>query len=140
MGLSFKSGTDDLRYSPIVDVIEGLLGRGYLVKIYDKNVKLSEKTNTNREFIMSKIPFMYEFVTDDLDKVCDESDVLVVTNKEAEFCDIPQRYPGKTIVDLVRVWDDLDYTGNYEGISWGNINRNAAQGDKIEADMAKSEY
>ncbi len=82
LNLSFKSGTDDLRCSPIVDVIEGLLGKGYQVSIYDRNVKVSSDTNTNKDFIMSKIPFMYEFVTDDLDAVCSGSDVLVVTNKE----------------------------------------------------------
>lgn len=140
LGLSFKSGTDDLRCSPIVDVIEGLLGKGYQVSIYDRNVKVSSDTNTNKDFIMSKIPFMYEFVTDDLDAVCSGSDVLVVTNKEKEFSDIPQQYPGKAIVDLARMWDSLDYEGNYEGISWGNINSNASQAEAIEADMAKTEF
>lgn len=140
LGLSFKSGTDDLRCSPIVDVIEGLLGKGFQVSIYDKNVKASSDTNTNKDFIMSKIPFMYEFVTDDLDAVCSESDVLVVTNKEKEFADIPNRYLGKSIVDLARMWDNLDYDGNYEGISWGNINLNAAQGNEVDADMVKTEF
>lgn len=140
LGLSFKSGTDDLRCSPIVDVIESLLGKGYRIKIYDKNVKASSDTNTNRDFILSKIPFMYEFVTDDIDEVCSSSDVLVVVNKEPEFTDLPKKYPKKVIVDLVRMWDQLDYEGNYEGISWGNINTNSAQADMIEPDMAKTEF
>ncbi len=140
LGLSFKSGTDDLRCSPIVDVVEGLLGKGYQVKIYDKNVKVSGDTNTNKDFIMSKIPFMYEFVTDDLAEVCEESDVLVVTNKEKEFASIPEHYKGKAIVDLARMWGALDYEGNYEGISWGNINTNAAQTSTIQTDMACTEF
>ncbi len=140
LGLSFKPGTDDLRCSPIVDVVEALLGKGFQVRIYDKNVKVSEDTNTNKDFIMSKIPYMYEFVTDDLDEVCANSDVLVVTNKEKEFADVPARFPGKTIIDLARMWDELDYEGNYEGISWGNINRNAAQDAAVVADMARTEF
>lgn len=140
LGLSFKSGTDDLRCSPIVDVIEALLGKGFQVRIYDKNVKISEDTNTNKDFIMSKIPFMYEFVTDNLDEVCENSDVLVVTNKEAEFVNVPNKYPGKSIIDLARMWNELDYEGNYEGISWANINKNAAQNEAIEADMARTEF
>ncbi len=140
LGLSFKPGTDDLRCSPIVDVIEALLGKGFQVLIYDKNVKVSEDTNTNKDFIMSKIPYMYEFVTDDLEEVCANSDVLVVTNKEKEFTDVPARFPGKTIIDLARMWDELDYEGNYEGISWGNINRNAAQDAAVIADMARTEF
>lgn len=140
LSLSFKSGTDDLRCSPIVDVIESLLGRGYDVRIYDKYVKISSDTNTNRDFILSKIPFMFDFVTDDLDAVASESDVLVVTNKESEFVDIPKKYPGKYIIDLARMWDELDYDGNYEGISWGDINTNPNQNKKLESDMVKTEF
>lgn len=140
LGLSFKAGTDDLRCSPIVDVVESLLGKGFALRIYDKNVKLSEITGTNKDFIMAKIPHLQHFVYDDLDKVVTESDVLVVTNKEPEFEDLLQKYPGKIIVDLVRAWKEVDYDGNYEGISWGNINTNSAQSVKIEKDMAGTEF
>lgn len=140
LGLSFKAGTDDLRCSPIVDVVESLLGKGFELRIYDKNVKLSEITGTNKDFIMAKIPHLQHFVYDDLDKVVTESDVLVVTNKEPEFEDLLQRYPGKIIVDLVRAWKEVDYAGNYEGISWGNINANCAQDAKIDKDMAGTEF
>ena len=140
LGLSFKAGTDDLRCSPIVDVVETLLGKGFALRIYDKNVKLSEITGTNRDFIMAKLPHLQHFVYDDLDKVVSESDVLVVTNKEAEFTDLLQRYPGKIIVDLVRMWQDVDYAGHYEGISWGNINTNGKQADMIRKDMAGTEF
>ena len=140
LGLSFKAGTDDLRCSPIVDVVEILLGKGFELRIYDKNVKLSEITGTNKDFIMAKIPHLQHFVYDDLDKVIRESDVLVITNKEAEFDSLLQKYPGKIIVDLVRAWKEVDYAGNYEGISWGNINVNAKQGQSIEKDMAGTEF
>lgn len=140
LGLSFKAGTDDLRCSPIVDVVESLLGKGFELRIYDKNVKLSEITGTNKDFIVAKIPHLQHFVYDDLDKVATESDVLVVTNKEAEFEDLLQRYPGKIIVDLVRAWKEVDYAGNYEGISWGNINTNSAQSVRIDKDMAGTEF
>lgn len=140
LGLSFKAGTDDLRCSPIVEVVEALLGKGFQVAIYDKNVQISQLTGTNREFIMSKIPHLQHFVTDDLDKVASESDVLVVTNREAEFADIPARYPGKIIVDLVRMWDTLDYDGHYEGLAWAPINENPAQEAPREADFKKSAF
>ena len=140
LGLSFKAGTDDLRCSPIVDVVEVLLGKGFELRIYDKNVKLSEITGTNKDFIMAKIPHLQHCVYDDLDKVVRESDVLVITNKEAEFDSLLQKYPGKIIVDLVRAWKEVDYAGNYEGISWGNININAKQEQSIEKDMAGAEF
>lgn len=140
LGLSFKAGTDDLRCSPIVDVVETLLGKGFSIKIYDKNVKISELTGTNREFIMAKIPHLQHFVSDNLDSVADESDVLVVTNNEPEFRDLMTRYPGKIIVDLVRAWKEVDYNGVYEGLSWGNINTNSGQNTAIDREIIGSEY
>ncbi len=140
LGLSFKAGTDDLRNSPIVDVAEALYGKGYEIHIYDKNVRVSQLTGTNADFIAAKLPHLHEIITDDLDAVCSECDVLVITNKEKEFADIPSRYPHKCIVDLVRQFKELDYDGNYEGISWGNINTNEGQSLKLEKDMATTEF
>ena len=140
LGLSFKSGTDDLRCSPIVDVAEALLGKGYEIHIYDKNVRISQLTGTNADFIAAKLPHLHEIISDDLDAVCAESDVLVITNKEKEFSDVPARYPHKCIVDLVRQFTELDYEGNYEGISWGNINASPVQNDEIKRTMMKTEF
>ncbi len=61
---------------------------GFNIRIYDRNVKVSELTGTNKDFIMAKIPHLQHFVTDDLDVVCRNSDVLVVTNKEKDFADV----------------------------------------------------
>lgn len=140
LGLSFKAGTDDLRCSPIVDVVETLLGKGFAISIYDKNVKISELTGTNKDFIMAKIPHLQHFVSDNLEEVISKSDVLVVTNKEPEFADLLARHPGKVVIDLVRAWKEVDYDGYYEGLSWGNINTNDAQRRKIERDFKKSEF
>lgn len=140
LGLSFKAGTDDLRNSPIVDVAETLYGKGYEIKIYDKNVRVSQLTGTNADFIAAKLPHLHDIISDDLESVCNYCDVLVITNKEKEFSDVPNRFPHKCIVDLVRQFNNLDYDGNYEGISWGNINENVNQNMVLERDMAKTEF
>lgn len=140
LGLSFKAGTDDLRCSPIIDVIEALFGKGYDIHIYDKNVAVSQKTNTNADYIAAKLPHLHQIISDDLDEVCSIADVLVITNKEKEFSDVPQKYPHKIIVDLVRQFREIDYMGNYEGISWANINTNAAQDEEIVRDWEKTEF
>ncbi|MBQ6961280.1 MAG: UDP-glucose/GDP-mannose dehydrogenase family protein [Clostridia bacterium] len=140
LGLSFKAGTDDLRNSPIVDVIEVLYGKGYEIHIYDKNVRVSQLTGTNADFIAAKLPHLHDIISDDLDAVCNACDVLVITNKEKEFASVPEKYPNKCIVDLVRQFKEVDYAGNYEGISWGNINHNPAQEMKLDRDMAKTEF
>jgi GDP-mannose 6-dehydrogenase len=141
LGLSFKAGTDDLRCSPIVEIVEALLGKGFQISIYDRNVQVSRLTGTNLDFIMSKIPHLQHFVTDNLEAVADDSDVLVVTNKEAEFADLPQRFPGKIIVDLVRMWDAIDYDGHYDGLGWASINSNtAAQVKETSRDFQKCRF
>lgn len=140
LGLSFKAGTDDLRNSPIVDVAETLYGKGYEIHIYDKNVRVSQLTGTNADFIAAKLPHLHEIITDDLSAVCNECDVLVIANKESEFANIPAKYPCKCIVDLVRQFNKLDYDGNYEGISWENINVNANEDMMLERDMATTEF
>ncbi len=140
LGLSFKAGTDDLRCSPIVDVVESLLGKGFNIKIYDKNVVVSQLTGTNKDFIMAKIPHLQHFVTANLSEVIEASDVLVVTNKEKEFADILQRHPGKIIIDLVRAWKEVDYSGIYEGLSWGNINVSPVQMQEIKKDIQGTEF
>lgn len=140
MGLSFKSGTDDLRCSPIVDVAEALLGKGYEIHIYDKNVRTSQLTGTNADFIAAKLPHLHEIITDDIDEVASWCEVMVITNKEKEFADLPMKYPRKAIVDLVRQYIELDYDGNYEGISWANVNVNDAQNNELEKTMIKTEF
>lgn len=140
LGLSFKAGTDDLRCSPIVDVVETLLGKGYEISIYDKNVKVSQLTGTNRQFILDKIPHLQHLISDDLDAVVKNADLLVITNKEKEFADVPARYPGKVIVDLVRAWNTLDYPGHYEGLAWASINTNPEQDAPVKADMAHTDF
>lgn len=141
LGLSFKAGTDDLRCSPIVDVVESLLGKGFEIRIYDKNVKVSELTGTNKDFIMAKIPHLQHFVSDNIEEVCHDSDVLVVTNKEKEFANLLAQYPQKIVVDLVRQWKDVDYEGHYEGLSWGDVNTNrAGQETDMTKDFKQTEF
>jgi len=117
LGLSFKEGTDDLRYSPIVEVAEHLLGKGYQLKIYDKNVKTSSLTGTNKDYIDKHIPHLAELISDDMEKVVNDAELVVITHKLPELEGIISKYPDKKFIDLVRLIDNKT-EGNYEGISW----------------------
>ena len=119
LGLSFKAGTDDLRNSPTVTLIESLLGKGFEIKIFDRNVHLSRLTGTNKEYIDEKIPHLTKLLVSDMKELTDSSDVLVITNNEKEF-EIPLKdISDKTIVDFVRVPDELlRNKQNYYGINW----------------------
>lgn len=117
LGLSFKKGTDDLRYSPIVDVTESLLGKGYKILIYDKNVNLSKITGTNKTYIDKHIPHLSELISDEIDYVVKNSEVIVISHKEKDFDCINSRYPNKEFIDLARISVN-DVASNYEGICW----------------------
>ncbi len=117
LGLSFKKGTDDLRYSPAVDLVEKLIGKGYNVSIYDKNVNLSNITGTNKAYIDEHLPHLSTLITDNLKKVVEENEVLVITYREDEFENLIAKYSEKIFVDLVKVTKD-ETLMNYEGICW----------------------
>ena len=116
LGLSFKPGTDDLRYSPIVEVAEYFLGRGYEIFIHDKSVNLSKLTGTNKEFIDKHIPHLAKLIFDDLDTVIARSETIIINHHIDDFDDYIQNHPDKFFIDLARVTDSN--FSNYEGICW----------------------
>src|SRR5689334_7581036 len=120
LGFSFKAGTDDLRESPIVILAEALLGKGYTLRIYDKNVSLARLVGANKEYINRQIPHLSSLLCDTTDEVIDNSDVIVVGNAAPEFSEaLKKTRADQLIVDLVRVKTDrADIPGQYEGICW----------------------
>jgi GDP-mannose 6-dehydrogenase len=118
LGFSFKAGTDDLRESPMVEVIERLLGKGYELRLYDRNVRLAGLVGANRDYILNRIPHISRLMTDSLDQVIDFSDTVVIGNGDPEFRGVYERLrPGQTLVDFVRV--NKDVSGErYNGICW----------------------
>ncbi|MDP6342708.1 MAG: UDP-glucose/GDP-mannose dehydrogenase family protein [Alphaproteobacteria bacterium] len=119
LGFSFKPGTDDLRESPIVEVIEGLIGKGHELRIYDRNVSLARLTGANRDYIVNRIPHISRLMVDSIDEVLAHGDTLVVGNGDAEFDGILDRLrDGQVLVDLARVSDSTSIPGRYDGICW----------------------
>ncbi len=119
LGFSFKPGTDDLRESPVVDLTERLIGKGYDLRIYDKNVNLARIHGANRDYILNSIPHVSRLMVSSIDEVLDHARTVVVGNAAAEFRDIPRRLrEGQTMIDLVRVTDSRSVSGVYEGICW----------------------
>jgi GDP-mannose 6-dehydrogenase len=117
IGLSFKSGTDDLRHSPSVELVEKLLGKGYTVHVYDKDVFESRLTGTNKTYIDKHIPHLADLITDDLESVINGSDLLVITHNDREISRFLDKLSEKVIVDLVKI-DGGNALENYEGICW----------------------
>ena len=119
LGLSFKQGTDDLRESPIVTVIERLVGKGLRVLIYDRDVQLARVFGANKEYIEREIPHISELMRPELNDVVSASEIIVVANKSKEFLGITDSLRNdQTIIDLVRLFDSAPPVGTYSGIGW----------------------
>jgi len=119
LGLSFKEGTDDLRNSPAVRVVESLLGKGADITIYDKNVNTTMLTGTNKDYIDARIPHLSKLLSPDLDYVIENADVLIVNTREKEFIEKLKSVTDKIIIDFVRLGDEFLHLKNYTGINWG---------------------
>ncbi len=118
LGFSFKAGTDDLRESPLVDVIEYLLGKGYELKLYDKNVNLAALTGANQDYILNHIPHISKLMVTSMQDVLDFADTIVIGNGAAEFKTVPGSLkPHQHIVDLVRISKEQS-GAQYDGICW----------------------
>jgi GDP-mannose 6-dehydrogenase len=120
LGLSFKGGTDDLRESPIVEVIETLLGKGFKVRIYDKYVSIARLMGANKAYIEKEIPHLAELIEEDIQKLAAGADVLVIANQSEEYAGLVKKLDrSKTVIDLVRIADDVSkIRADYRGISW----------------------
>jgi GDP-mannose 6-dehydrogenase len=119
LGFSFKAGTDDLRESPLVELIERLIGKGYTVSVYDRNVSLASLHGANRSYIEQEIPHIASIMAATLEDAIRGAQVVVIGNADPEFRDVPRRLQdGQQLIDLVRVHADGVAAGRYEGIAW----------------------
>lgn len=119
LGFSFKAETDDLRESPVVEVIERLIGKGYDVRVYDRSVNLARLGGANRDYILNHIPHISKLMEDSVEKVIQHAETIVIGNEAHEFkaaCN--GLFEGKEIVDLVRIADYRSKPERYEGICW----------------------
>jgi GDP-mannose 6-dehydrogenase len=119
LGFSFKAGTDDLRESPMVELIERLIGKGYDIRLYDSNVRFAALHGANKEYILNHIPHISKLMVGTIDEVLDHAETIVIGNGSAEFKEVPRRLREKQqIVDLVRISETKSVEGVYDGICW----------------------
>ena len=120
LGFSFKAGTDDLRESPIVILAEALLGKGFSLRIYDRNVSIARLMGANKEYINKQIPHLSSLLTESIDEVIEKSEVIVVGNGSPEFAEaLTRTRPDQTVIDLFRLNVDPEQVpAEYTGICW----------------------
>ena len=120
LGISFKAGTDDLRESPMVDLIEHLIAKGYQINIYDRNVSLAKLHGANRVYLEKEIPHIAQLMRGTISDVLKSSQVIIIGNNAPEFKTIlSQVREDQIVIDLVRgVEDVITSNGHYQGICW----------------------
>jgi len=117
IGLSFKEGTDDLRYSPSVDLAEKLIGKGYCLTIFDQNVHISKLVGANKAFINEHLPHLSQLISNDVGEAIEKSDVVLINHRNFEVATYYELLKNKIVIDLVKVnW--VHDKKNYEGLCW----------------------
>jgi GDP-mannose 6-dehydrogenase len=89
LGLTFKPGTDDVRESPVVLLVEALVGKGYRLSLWDENVKLAQLTGANKTFLERELPHIASLMRPSLEEVVEQSEVVVIGNGSATFREVP---------------------------------------------------
>jgi len=119
LGFSFKAGSDDLRESPMIEIIERLIGKGFDLRIYDKNVNIASLLGANRDFILNRIPHISRLMVGGKDAVLDHAQTVVIGNNDPDFRNVPERLrDDQVLVDFVRITRRRSEKGNYDGICW----------------------
>jgi GDP-mannose 6-dehydrogenase len=120
LGLAFKAGTDDLRESPLVELAERLLGRGFELRIHDRNVSVSRLLGANQAYVEARIPHLAELLVHDPREVIAESEILVVGAADPEAIAALPDKGAPPIIDLIRFpgSDAREGDDGYRGIAW----------------------
>ena len=114
--MSYKAGTDDMRNSPIIHVIEALYGKGYEIRIYDRSVSLARLIGKNKSVIEEKLPHLNCMLQDDMDSLLDWAETIIISNNDEIFKSVRVR-DGQAVIDLVRI-KELEKENGYRGICW----------------------
>lgn len=119
LGLSFKAGTDDLRESPMVSLIELLHGKGVAIAIHDDHVSSARLVGANKEYIEKEIPHIWTMMRPSIPEVMAGADVVVIGNGTPAYRGVqPLLTDGQTVVDLVRAFGARESDAKYQGICW----------------------
>jgi GDP-mannose 6-dehydrogenase len=119
LGLSFKAGTDDIRESAAVPLVETLVGRGYNVCVFDPDVRLEHLVGRNKQFLERELPHIASLMRDCVEEVVAQSEVVVLTNAHRQYRTAHKLMrDGQILIDLVGLPHDETMAASYQGICW----------------------
>jgi GDP-mannose 6-dehydrogenase len=119
LGFSFKAGTDDLRESPLVELVERLVGKGFDLRLYDRNINLARLIGANREFLFRTIPHIASLMVQDVETALEHGELVLVGYDEPEFRSIARRIRSdQFVLDMARINERDALEERYDGINW----------------------
>lgn len=119
LGFSFKTGTDDLRESPYLELVERLIGKGRDIRVFDRNVALSRLVGANRAYLMNAIPHVAQLMVPSVSDLLAHSQIVVATGRAPEYEGaVASMRPDQTLLDMARLSDATASPGAYDGIAW----------------------
>ncbi|HYE88872.1 MAG TPA: nucleotide sugar dehydrogenase, partial [Vicinamibacterales bacterium] len=103
VGLAFKPNTDDLRESPMVTLVEALIGKGCDLRILDPNVVMARLHGANRQYIETEVPHIASLLCDGVESLLEHAEVLVISARSADAAQVlSAARPDQAVVDLTR--------------------------------------
>jgi GDP-mannose 6-dehydrogenase len=118
LGVAFKSGTDDLRESPNLELTERLIGKGYDLRIHDEHVNLSRLVGTNRRHVETVLPHIASLLSEDLEAVLEHGEAVVVAQGNPAYARLCEVVIDRPILDLTGVARPATHAANYAGLTW----------------------
>ena len=118
LGFAFKGGTDDLRESPVVTLIEALLGKGYDLRLYDGCVSLARLVGANRRYLAERIPHISKLMVETIDELLAHSETILIGNQNEEFFSALKTLgPEKRVIDLTSRGGRVETAARYERVT-----------------------
>lgn len=119
LGLAFKADTDDLRESPAVPLVEALIGRGYVVRIFDEQIQLEKLIGANKEYVLRRLPHLVDLmITSDAEAV-EDADIVVIAQANRRFRSTVANLAGNhTVLDLAGIARGVETKATYRGLAW----------------------
>ena len=126
LGVTFKPGTDDLRESPMLTLLDLMIADGFDVRVYDPNLDLGAALEHHCKHSKAKAAggegatdYLKAAVARSAEEAVSTSDTLIVAHDLPEFVEAVEGNPrGKRVIDLARVWKNTPRAADYEGVCW----------------------